>query len=150
MVIKAHIQRTRMAIGDPAKGGSCPNGTNYTKLLTTAFLIVLSVVALRAQTATTNPQPATAAAGYLAVFPQAPLIAIRFDGNSEDIAKVLAVSHAGTSYNHDGTAFKSFVRSTSSESYNGNVVDYDQRNKNVLQYKRNVKSGKWIGFANGE
>jgi hypothetical protein len=120
------------------------------KLLTTAFLIVLSVVALRAQTATTNPQPAASAAGYLAVFPQAPLIAIRFDGNSEDIAKVLAASRVGTGYNHDGTAFKGFVRSTSSESYNGNVVDYDQRNKNVVQYKKNVKSGKWIGFVNGE
>jgi hypothetical protein len=121
------------------------------KLIITAFLIVLSVVALRAQTATTNPQQAaTTAAGYLAVFPQAPLIVVRFDGNSEDIAKVLAASRVGTGYNHDGTAFKSFVRSTSSESYNGNVVDYDQRSKNVLQYKKNVKSGKWIGFVNGE
>jgi hypothetical protein len=77
------------------------------KLLITIFLIVLSVVALRAQTATTNPQQAaTTAAGYLAVFPQAPLIAIRFDGNSEDIAKVLAASRVSTGYNHDGTLSK--------------------------------------------
>lgn len=124
------------------------------KLLTTALFLVLSIAAVRAQIATVNP-PASplaglATMGYLAVFPQAPLITVRFDGNSADIAKVVTVPQSGTSYNHDGTAFKGYVRSTSSESYNDSVVDYAQFDRDVAEFKKNVKSGKWRGFINGE
>ena len=90
------------------------------------------------------------AGGYFVVYPQAPVTTIRFDGNSSDIAKVLAAPHVSTSINHDGTAFNSFVRSTSSESYHDNLVDYAQRDKDVSAYKKNVKLGKWKGFRNGE
>jgi hypothetical protein len=121
------------------------------KLLTAASLLILSLAAVRAQNAPANPQTsATPAGGYFVVYPQAPIITVRFDGNSEDIAKVLPAPHIGTGFNHDGSAFNTFVRSTSSESYHDNLVDYAQRDKNIAEYKKNVKSGKWIGFRNGE
>jgi len=119
------------------------------KLLTTALFLVLSIAAVQAQTATVNPPASGPPTGYLGVFPQAPLITIHFDGNSEDIAKV-TVPLVSTRFNHDGKAFTSYVRSTSSESYYDNVVDYAQFNKNAAEYKKNVKSGKWRGFVNGE
>jgi hypothetical protein len=155
------------------------------KLLPTAFLIILSIISSRAQTApgdasATGALPAPASqlgaqlplGGYLVVYPQAPITMIRFDPSSSDIAKkedakgigtvkveasatakrggAFAISYGGTSFNHDGTAFDGFVRPTSSESYNNNVVDSAQRDRNVSQYKKNVKSGKWRGFVNGE
>ena len=134
------------------------NGINHMKLLTIAFLLVLSIGAVQAQTATANPPAAPApppsavplVAGYLVVFPQVPLLTIHFDATSEDIAKAIVVPHAGTSFNHDGKAFSGYVRSTSSESYNDNVVDYAQFDKNVTEYEKNVKAGKWHGFVNGE
>jgi hypothetical protein len=122
------------------------------KLLITASLIMLSIATGRAQNAAPGPTPASSIplGGYFVVYPQAPIITVRFDGNSEDIAKVVAVPHASTIFNHDGKAFNTFVRSTPSESYHDNLVDYAQRDKNVAEYKKNVKSGKWIGFRNGE
>jgi hypothetical protein len=121
-------------------------------LLITASLLMLSLAAVRAQNAPVDPVVAVPviAGGYFVVYPQAPITIIRFDGNSSDIAKVLAATHAGTGVNHDGSAFNSFVRSTSSESYHDNLVDYALRDKNVSEYKKNVKSGKWAGFKNGE
>jgi hypothetical protein len=128
---------------------------HHLKLLITASLLILSIAAVRAQTATADPAPAVAAVpaiagGYFVVYPQAPVTTIRFDGNSNDIAKVLGAPHISISLNHDGAAFNSFVRSTSSESYHDNLVDYAQRDKDVSAYKKNVKSGKWRGFTNGE
>jgi hypothetical protein len=122
------------------------------KLLITASLIMLSIAAVRAQNANAEPVGVVPVivAGYFVVYPQAPVTTIRFDGNSSDIAKVLGAPHANTSLNHDGAAFNSFVRSTSSESYHDNLVDYAQREKNVSEYKKNVKSRKWGGFKNGE
>jgi hypothetical protein len=119
------------------------------KLLITAFLLVLSVAAVRAQNLTTNAVLTASLGGYLVVFPQIPVTTIRFDGNSEDIAKIVS-AHASTSLNHDGTAFKAYVRPTSSESYNANVVDYAEREKNVAEYQKNVQAGKWTRFVNGE
>jgi hypothetical protein len=122
-----------------------------------ALLCMLSVAGARGQNSTVNP-PAAAASqaaltvplgGYFVIYPQAPLITVHFDGASEDIAKAFSAPRVGANFNHDGAAFKGFVRSTSSESYNENVVDRAQGTLNVAQYKNNVKSGKWIGFANG-
>ena len=124
-------------------------GMNDMKLLTSAFFLMLSIAAVWAQKAAVTPSAPGPAAGYSSVFPQAPLVTIRFDGNSEDIAKVTA-PHTSTIFNHDGKAFDGFVRSTSSESYNDNVVDYAQFDKNRAEYKENVKSGKWRRFSNGE
>jgi hypothetical protein len=128
----------------------------HMKLLAIASLLLLSISAVRAQTATgassTAVNPLAAAGplgGYLVVFPQVPVTTVRFDGNSEDIAKVPA-SHVSTAFNHDGTAFNNFVRSTSSESYNANVVEHDHHEKNVAEYQKNVKSHKWSRFVNGE
>jgi hypothetical protein len=121
------------------------------KMLTTAFFFFLIIAAARAQTAAAiSPVAAAPLGGYLVVFPQGPLTTIRFDGNSEDIAKVLSASRTNSSFNHDGKAFNSYVRSASSESYSANVVDYAQRDRNVAEYKNNVKSGKWIRFVNGQ
>jgi hypothetical protein len=120
------------------------------KLLITGFLLILSIAAVQAQNATTNAILTAPLGGYLVVFPQTPVTTIRFDGNSEDIAKIISGTHASTSFNHDGTAFKAYVRPTSSESYNANVVDYAQRDKDVAEYQKNVQSGKWTRFVNGE
>ena len=122
------------------------------KFLITASLLMLSIAAVRAQNATPEPAAVLPAipGGYFVVFPQVPVITIRFDGNSSDIAKVLVAPHAVASLNHDGAAFNSFVRSTSSESYHDNLVDYAQRDKNVSEYKKNVNSRKWREFRNGE
>ena len=117
------------------------------KLLITPFLFLLSVAAVQAQT---GPATGIPLAGYFNFFPQPLILSIRFDGNSQDIAKVLPASHTSSVYNHDGAAFSGYVRSTSSESYNANVVDYVQCKKNVEEYKQNVKSGKWTRFVNGE
>jgi hypothetical protein len=120
------------------------------KLVITGFLFVLSITALRAQNAAMSPgTPAAPLGGYLVVFPQAPLVTTRFDGNSEDIAKILS-PHPSTSFNHDGSAFKAYVRSTTSESYNSDVADYAQRDKEIAEYQKNVQSGKWTRFLNGE
>jgi hypothetical protein len=120
------------------------------KLVITGFLLVLSITALRAQNAAVNPAvPTVPPGGYLLVYPQAPLVTIRFDGNSEDIAKIVS-PRPGTSFNHDGSAFKGYVRSATSESYNSNVADYAQRNKDIAEYQKNVQSGKWTRFVNGE
>ena len=119
------------------------------KLLTSAFFLVLSIAAVRAQNAAVTPSPTGPAAGYFSVFPQAPLVTIRFDDKSEDIAKVTA-PHTSTIFNHDGKAFNGFVRSTSSESYDDTLVDYARLDKNRAEYKKNVKSGKWHRFVNGE
>jgi hypothetical protein len=125
------------------------------KPLAIAFLLSLNIAAVQAQTAAVSPSTAVnptgtgPLGGYLVVFPQAPVTTVRFDGNSEDIAKVPA-PHVSTAFNHDGTAFNSFVRSTPSESYNANVVEYDQHEKNVAEYQENVKSHKWTRFVNGE
>lgn len=122
------------------------------KLLITASLMMLSLAAVRAQNAAPNPTPvsATPVGGYFVVYPQAPIITVRFDGNSEDIAKVLPAARPSAGLNHDGSAFNTFVRTTSSESYHDNLVDYARRDKDVAEYQRNVKSGKWIPFKNGE
>ena len=125
-------------------------GIIHMKLLITGFLLILSISAVQAQNATTNAILSAPLGGYLVVFPQTPFTTIRFDGNSEDIAKIISVPRAGTRFNHDGTAFKDYVRPTSSESYNANVVDYGQRDKNVAEYQKNVHSGKWTRFANGD
>jgi hypothetical protein len=120
------------------------------KLVITGFLFVLSITALRAQNAAVNPGTPTAPlGGYLVVYPQAPLVTVRFDGNSEDIAKVLS-PHPSTSLNHDGMAFNGYVRSATSESYNSSRTDYAQRDKDIAEYRRNVQSGKWTRFRNGE
>jgi hypothetical protein len=119
------------------------------KLLANPFLLVLSLAAVRAQTA---PAPATAAApaagfplgGYYVVFPTVPSIAIHFDSSSSDIAKAFSAAHtASTAYNHDGGAFKGFVRLRPSESSDDNAVDSSE-------YRKNVKSGNWTQFVNGE
>ncbi len=121
------------------------------KLVITGFLFVLGITALRAQNAAANPVVQTAPlAGYFVVFPQAPFTTIHFDGNSEDIAKVLSVPHAGTSFNHDGAACKGYIRSSTSESYNSNEADYAQRDRDIADYQKNVQSGKWTRFVNGE
>jgi hypothetical protein len=147
MEIMVDISRTDSRIKP-----SLPNSRkNQMKLLLTASLFMLSLAALRAQSATGNPSVTSPPlGGYFVVYPQAPIITIRFDGNSDDIAKVSAAPHVGTSLNHDGSAFKSFVRSTSSESYQDNVVDFAQRDRNIAEYRKNVKAGKWIPFRNGE
>jgi hypothetical protein len=120
------------------------------KLVVSVFLLMSSIAAVEAQTANVNLPAISPLGGYAVIYPQAPLVTIRFDGNSEDIAKVITASRPGPTFNHDGSAFKGYVRSTSSESYYANAVDYDQREKNVAEYKRNVKSGKWVRFVNGE
>jgi len=120
------------------------------RLVITGFLFVLSITALRAQNTAVNPGTPTApTGGYLLVYPQAPLVTIRFDGNSEDIAKVLPL-HPSIGFNHDGTAFKGYVRSATSESYNSNGADYAQRDRDIAEYQKNVQSGKWTRFVNGE
>ena len=120
------------------------------KLLITGFLFVLSITALRAQNAAVNPAMSTGPlGGYLVVYPQAPLVTVRFDGNSEDIAKALSL-HPATGFNHDGTAFRGYVRSATSESYSSNLADYAQRDKDIAEYQKNVQSGKWTRFVNGE
>jgi hypothetical protein len=118
------------------------------KWLTSALSLMLSIAAVTAQNAGT-PLATVSAAGYFSVFPQAPLVTIRFDSKSEDIAKVTA-PQTSTIFNHDGKAFDGFVHSTSPEFYNDNVVDYAQLDKNRAEYKKNVKSGKWRRFVNGE
>jgi hypothetical protein len=122
------------------------------KLFFVASLFLLNIAAVRAQNAPADPAAPVPviAGGYYVVYPQVPVTTIRFDGNSSDIAKVLAAPHAGTSLNHDGAAFNGFIRSTSSESYHDNLVDYAQRERNVSEYQKNVKSRKWRGFSNGE
>jgi hypothetical protein len=117
------------------------------KLITTAFLLVLSIAGVRAQTA---PAPATTPAsgiplgGYYVVFPTVPSMAIHFDSSSSDIAKAFGAAHtASTAYNHDGGAFKGFVRLRPSESSDDNAV-------NSSEYRKNVQSGKWTKFVNGE
>jgi hypothetical protein len=123
------------------------------KLLIAASLLMLSLAATRAQNAIAEPAAVAVpaiAGGYFVIYPQAPVTTIHFDGNSSDIAKILGAPRVSTSLNHDGAAFNSFVRSTSSESYHDNLVNYAQRDKNVSEYQKNVKSRKWRGFRNGE
>jgi hypothetical protein len=138
---------------EPNRAINTPSSPNhldiFMKLLITGFLLVLGISAVQAQNATTNAVLSAPLGGYLVVFPQTPVTTIRFDGNSEDIAKIVSAPHAGTSLNHDGTAFKGYVRSTSSESYNANVVDYAERENNVAEYQKNLQSGKWTRFVNG-
>jgi hypothetical protein len=152
----------------------------YTVFFIISSIIALRAQTAPVDASATGAQPAPASqlgaqlplGGYLVVYPQAPITTIRFDPSSSDIAKkedtkgtttvkveasatakrggAFAISYGGTSFNHDGTAFDGFVRPTSSESYNNNVVDSVQRDRNVSQYKKNVKSGKWRGFVNGE
>jgi hypothetical protein len=120
------------------------------KRVITGFLFVLSITALRAQNTPVNPgTPIAPLGGYFVVYPQAALVTVRFDGNSEDIAKILS-PHPNTSFNHDGSAFKGYVRSATSESYNSNTTDYAQRDKDISEYQKNVQSGKWTRFLNGE
>lgn len=133
------------------------------KLLSIAFLMMLSNAALHAQVVT----PAASHLGYAEetqliklasreaelkpIYAWArEIVTIRFDPASNDIAKKENVAAVSVRYNHDGKAFLGFVRSTPSEAYYDNVVDYVQRERNVDQYKMNVKSGKWRGFVNGE
>ena len=104
---------------------------------------MLTIAAVRAQNAATNPPATGPAGGYFVVFPQGPNTVIHFDANSSDIAKAFAVPHVGTSFNHDGAAFKGFIRPTPAESYDDNAVD-------TSEYKKNVQSGKWTKFVNGE
>src|ERR1700683_4679242 len=81
----------------------------HMKLVITGFLFVLSITALRAQNVAVNPTISTGPlGGYLVVYPQVPLITIRFDGNSEDIAKTIS-THPSNGFNHDGTALKGYV-----------------------------------------
>lgn len=132
------------------------------KLLITAFLIVLTALALHAQ--------AVAPAGNMGYGDEVQLatvasldaefklryawargiVTVRYDPNSSDIAKKENPPTISPLFNHDGKAFAGFVRSTPSESYYDNVVDYARRNESVSEYKKNVQSGKWRGFANGE
>jgi hypothetical protein len=144
------------------------NARKNMKLLITAFLIMLSSAALHAQEAAAAP--AAAAPNHLGYAEETQLIklasrdaalkpiyawarevvTIHFDPASSDIAKKENAPAISSRYNHDGKAFVGFVRSTSSESYYDNVVDYRQSNKNAVDYKTNLKSGTWRGFVNGE
>ena len=132
------------------------------KLLIAAFSMVLSAVALHAQAVAPagnmgygdEVQLATVAALDAEFKPHFAwargIVTVRYDPNSSDIAKKETPPAPSPLFNHDGKAFAGFVRSTPSESYYNNVVDYDQRNVSVAEYKKNVKSGKWRGFVNGE
>ena len=127
------------------------NGMKNFKLLTTVFLIMLSIGAVRGQTAAPIALPdSVSQGGYFLIYPQVPIITVHFDPNSSDIAKKENATTVSSRFNHDGKAFASFVRSAPTESNYDTVVDYAQREKNVDQYKTNVKSGKWREFVNGE
>jgi hypothetical protein len=52
----------------------------------------------------------------------------------------------GPEYNHDGRAF-GFVQPVG---FYANGVDYGDSQQHAAQYEKNVKSGKWKQFANGE
>lgn len=78
------------------------------------------------------------------------MITVRFDGNSSDIAKKEPSTVNTSVFNHDGRAFVGYVRSTPSEAYDDNVVDYAQTSRDVAEYRKNIKSGKWREFRNGE
>jgi len=110
------------------------------KLLTAAFLLALTSAAVRAQTA---PAPAsvTPLGGYYVVFPTPPDTATHFDPNGTDMSKAFGADQTG--YNHDGEAFKGFVRLRPSESSDDNAVDSSE-------YRKNVRSGKWTKIVNGE
>jgi len=117
------------------------------KSLAVAFLLALTIAAGRAQTApapTTAPASGIPLGGYYVVFPTLPSIAIHFDSGSTDIGKAFGAAHTvSTAYNHDGGAFKGFIRLRPSESSDDNPVDSSE-------YRKNVKSGKWTQFVNGE
>jgi hypothetical protein len=83
------------------------------------------------------------AAGFCVVFPQVPNTTVHFDANSSDIAKAIAAPHVGTSFNHDGAAYKGLIRPRPSESSDDSATDYSE-------YQKNVKSGKWRELVNGE
>jgi hypothetical protein len=120
---------------------------NLMKLLTAAFLLVLSIAAGWAQAApaaSAGTATGTPLGGYYVVFPTSPNILIHFDLNSPDIGKAFGAAHAvSTAYNHDGGAFKGFVRLRSAESTGDKTVE-------ASEYRKNVRSGKWTEFLNGE
>ena len=59
-------------------------------------------------------------------------------------------SHPSTAFNHDGKAFNGFIRSTPSDVNNENATDSTDFDKVRDEYQRNLKSGKWRPFVNGE
>jgi hypothetical protein len=131
------------------------------KLLATASLIILSSAGLYAQTAPSSHvgyaeeaqliKLASRESEFKPIYAWArEIVTVRFDPNSSDMAKKGNPPPASSLYNHDGKAFAGFVRSTPSESYYENVVNDAQRDENAAGYRRNVKSGKWRGFVNGE
>jgi hypothetical protein len=154
------------------------------KLLSTAFLTMLSSAALHAQAVTptaTHLGYAEEAQAIKLASREAELkpsyawarevVAIHFNPSSSDMAKkeytmdslvkidpgatrmkggAFGTSYSVSGYNHDGKAFDGFARPTPSESYYNNVVDYTQSSRNIAQYNKNVRSGKWHRFVNGE
>jgi hypothetical protein len=56
-------------------------------------------------------------------------------------------------FNHDGQAYVGYVRSESYEVEEGSVSDYQSQRDLVasqIEYEKNIKSGKWHKFVNGE
>jgi hypothetical protein len=56
-------------------------------------------------------------------------------------------------FNHDGQAYVGYIRSESYEVEEGSVSDYQSQRDPVasrIEYDKNIKSGKWHKFVNGE
>jgi hypothetical protein len=69
--------------------------------------------------------------------------------SDKDVVSKEKASHASVGLNHDGKAFDGHIWTTH-ESYNDNVVNYTKNRANVALYKKNIKSGVWKKFVNGE
>jgi hypothetical protein len=64
-----------------------------------------------------------------------------------DPTKVGQIAPKGAVWNHDGQAFAGYVRSQSYDSSDDASADAQP---DLAQYHKNVKSGKWHEFKNGE
>jgi hypothetical protein len=69
--------------------------------------------------------------------------------SDKDVVSKEKASHASVGLNHDGKAFDGHLWTTHG-SYDDNVVNYAQNRANVALYEKNIKSGVWKKFVNGE
>jgi hypothetical protein len=75
------------------------------------------------------------------------IVTVAFSG--KDVVSKEKASHASVALNHDGKAFDGHIWTTHG-AYDDNVVNYAQNRANVALYEKNIKSGVWKKFVNGE
>jgi hypothetical protein len=130
------------------------------KTLLAAILTLLSCAILHAQTYVTVPRlPYNEEVLKITKDSQDAELTMRFAWAREvvrihfDPSKDVVDSSQGPQrtkdLNHDGKAFDAHIWTTH-ESYDDNVVNYAQNRANVALYKKNIKSGVWKKFVNGE